>query len=255
MARISGLLEMQGADTGVLSCTPALDSTPGNDDTHEYFNDQIRQILSSSPTSQSFQIPYSPLPPQSLLVSEKLFASIRAYYSGAFDSRLFKTNEEGYLININEIRMGPVFKFYNLCYAGINLMDSKSFAEGGRCLSKASDVIRDWLRSQHPRTLECFLGLLIRLKRKGYNGIATLLRNLAHGMAKMLFHEEHPWRQMFSQIGKLDDMLFETALGEAWRCICDTFASFLGQFHHGTLFCYTTFVTRVYSPNVAVHCK
>jgi len=248
----SELLEFRPANLNVLSYTTTLDSTQGNDDTQEYLNDLNRQTLFSSPKMQSFQIPHSPLPPQSLLVSEKLFASIIVYYSGAFNSGIFKTNEEGYLININEIGSGPVFKFYNLCYAGINLLDSKSFTEGGRCLSKASDVVRDLIQSEHPRTLECFLGLLIRLKRKGYNEIATLFRNLADGMAKMLFREEHPWRQMFSQIGKLDDMLFETALGVAWKCICDTFASFLGQFHHGTIFYYTTFVTRVHSPNDAL---
>jgi hypothetical protein len=247
------LLEFRGAEMSVVSYTATLDSAQDNNDVHEYLNlHQTRQILFSIPEIRPFEIPYSPLPPQSLLVSGKLFASIKAYYGGAFNSGLFGTNDEGYLISVNKTTRGDqLFEFYQLCYTGAELMDSKSFVEGRRCFSKASGLVSHLLRRQDPRTLGYILRVLIKLKNNGYNKIVTILRNLTRGLAIILFAEEHPWRQIFPQIGDLDDSHFELALAEAWRCIYDTFANCLGQFHQTTLIYYTAFITCVYSSNDA----
>jgi len=73
-----------------------------------------------------------------------------------------------------------------------------------------------------------------------------------HGMAKMLFAEEHPWKQIFSQIGNLDDLHIEFAIVEALRCISDTFARFLGPFHQSAINCQLTFINRLYSSDNAL---
>ncbi len=243
------LLHFRGSEINTLPYTAALDSIPGNDHIHVYLNtDQTRQIHFSSPKIQSFEIPHSPLPPQSLLVPEKLFASIKAYYGGAIASGLFKTNERGHLRNVNELLNGrPIAEFYELGITGANLMRSKSFIEGRRCLSKASGLVSNLLREQHPRTMEYILEILFCLREMGQDEISTQLRNLVHGMALTLFAEGHPLRQIFSQIGKLEDLHFEQALPRVWRCVCDLFAKFLGQFHQTTLLCYTSFISNVHS--------
>jgi hypothetical protein len=149
---------------------------------------QTRQILFSNPEIQSFEIPPSPLPPQSLLVPEKLFASITTYLGGAFDGGLFKTNDEGYLINsTNETIEGShPTNFYDLCLSGVQFMNANSFVEGRRCFSKALSITNNLLRSQHPRTLDYVFYSLLYIRHYGYNHIDTLLRTHIRDVATLL---------------------------------------------------------------------
>jgi len=244
-------LHFRGAEMNVVSCTTP-DSSPGNGDVRVYLNiDETRQVLFSNPEIQSFEIPLSPLPPQSLLVPEKLFASVKAYYGGAFAGGLFKPDEHGDLINVSQTlgRNQILVKFHELWITGVSLMWSKSFVKGRRCLSKASSFASQVLRGQDPKTLHCILELFIHTRKNGQNQIAMILRNLVDGIAEMLFAEGHPWRQIFSQIASLDNAHFEFALAEAWRCACDIFANLLGQFYPTTIYCYLNFISTVYSSN------
>ena len=246
------LLDFRGAEMNVLSCSTT-DSLPCIGDAHAYLNvDQTRQLLFSSPEIQSFEIAYSPLPPQSLLVPEKLFASIKAYYCAAFAEGLFKTGNYGYLTHANgAATYNRLYDFHELCMTGVELMSSEFFVEGRRCLSKALALVSNILCNQHPRTLEVILSLLIFLKKEGHNRISTILRDLVGRMAIVLFDKDHSWRQIFSQIGTLDDSHFEPAIAEAWRCTCDILANTLGQFHRITLLYYTGFINSVYGHNSA----
>jgi len=225
-----------------------LESIEGADDTHNYPNaDQIRQLLFSNPEIQSFEIPHSPLPPGSLIIPEKLFASIKAYYGGAHDNGLFQNYENDGLVDTNETIVADTLgQFNNLFAAGADLLVSNSFVEGRRCLSKASGLLNNLLRYQHPRTMECILDMLVILNQNGHGEIATLFRHLMSGIARLLFAEEHPWRQMFSEIGHLDNSHSEVILAEAWRCICDTLAGSFGQFDRTTVAYYTHYIRRVY---------
>ena len=65
-----------------------------------------------------------------------------------------------------------------------------------------------------------------------------------------IFAEEHPLRQIFSQIGALDDSHLELAIAEAWRCTCDMFTNSLGQFHHTALSYYTSFLVSVHNDSL-----
>ncbi|KAN0092365.1 hypothetical protein V8E51_018212 [Hyaloscypha variabilis] len=194
---------------------------------------QTRQILFSDPEIQSFEIPSSPLPPQSFLIPEKLFACITTYFRGAFDSGFFETNNAGFLIRTADktIKNSHPVDFYNLCYSGVDLMNLESYAEGRRFFSKASSLSKGLLRSQHPRTLENVFGSLIFVRNNGYNQVATLLQTHMQGTASLLLVDGHPWRQLFSQLAKIEEWQFEFVLIEAWRCICDTFTNSLGEFH------------------------
>lgn len=49
------------------------------------------------------------------------------------------------------------------------------------------------------------LFLLILLESKGHNAIRTMVRALLSDMAMVVFAETHPWRQIFSHIGKIKD--------------------------------------------------
>jgi hypothetical protein len=253
MEREDGLPDFRGTEMNGISCTTTLVNIADNVDINVYINvDQTRQILFSSPEIQSFEISHSPLPPQNLLLSEKLFASIKAFYLGAFSNGLFKTDDQGYLRNVNEIRGSSLLNdFYDMCLTGADLMRSKSFVEGRRCFSKASGLVSHLFRRMDPRTLICIFDVLFRLITKRQNDVVKIFRSLTRDTAIMLFAEGHPWRQTFAQISSLDDSDFEIALAEAWRCACDTFATSLGQFHRDTLSCYTNFIAIVNDSNRA----
>jgi tetratricopeptide (TPR) repeat protein len=208
---------------------------------------QTRQILFSDPEIQSFEIPSSPLPPQSLVVLEKVFASITIYFSGAFDGGLFKTDDDGYLIHsTNEVieGSGPV-DFYNLCAIGITLMVSNRFREGRRFFSKALSITKMMLRNQHPRTLDYVFCSLSVLRSEGYNEMAILLRTYMRDITALIFADEHPWRQLFSQLAVMEESQFQFALTEACRCIQNTFANILGQFHRTALSSHLEFLRIV----------
>lgn len=75
--------DFHGAEMNDMS--RATDSTLRNEDSRMNLNiDQTRNLIFSNLDIHSFEISYSPLPPQSLLVPKKLFASITSYYSGMF---------------------------------------------------------------------------------------------------------------------------------------------------------------------------
>jgi tetratricopeptide (TPR) repeat protein len=239
-------LEFRGAEPSDVPSF-ALGSTQGSG-IPGYLNvNQTRRIMFTSPEIQSFDIASSPLPPQSLLMPEKLFASITAYLGGAFDGGLFKPNNKGYLVSsINKTIEGShPGNFHDLCSSGVELMNSNSFVEGRRFFSKASSIISNLLRSQHPRTLEYVFYSLFRMGSHGYNQMSTLLRTHMRDIATLLFAEGHPWRQLFSQIADIEESHLQFALIEACRCICDTFANSLGQFHPTVLLSYTEFLSRL----------
>jgi hypothetical protein len=232
-----------GTEIGVASCT-ALETTQSNVVNAYLDMNQTRQILFSNPEIQSFEVPDSPLPPRSLFVSEKLFASITSYFEGAFDSGLFIENSNGYLSSTKAPGgIETVLGFRESCVSGIDLMKSKSFAEGRRYFSKASSFVGHLLREQYPSALEVFFDVLINLSFSGYDEIAKILRNLACEMAIEILPKEHPFRHIFYYINNLEDSHFEPGLMQAWRCISDQFTNVLGQFHPTALECYLDYIT------------
>jgi tetratricopeptide (TPR) repeat protein len=226
------LVDARQGKTKVVCTMPVLDSVWDSNNIPGYLDvDQIQQILFANPEVQSFEVPYSPLPPQSLVMSEKLFASIKAYCGGIFDAGLFQTNDI-------EEDSEAVDEFNSMCYTGARLIDSLSFVEGGRCFSKASGLLGHLLQRDSPETLRTIYNIFVSLRQRGYNEIVTGLRNYASAITKIRFAEDHPWRQLFSQIGILEDSYVEIAIVEASRCTCDILSNRLGQFHKTALYAY-----------------
>jgi hypothetical protein len=186
-----------------------------------YLNlDQTRQILFSSPEIQPFDIPSALSPPRSFVVLEGLFGNIATYFSSAFDSRLFVTDGEGYLVSRKAKQSDrSADDFLDLCYTGINLMNSNSYIEGRLFFSKASSVIKDVLLDSTPHMLGCILDALLRMGSNGYHGIGTLFCTYLRDMAVLIFPTSHPLRQLFSHIAEIQDEEFQSALLEGWRCI------------------------------------
>ena len=76
--------------------------TGGNHQPGNMTLEQMRCLLSFSPEILTFEMPRSPLPPQSLLVPEQLFFNIKAYFNSSFSTGRFFSNDEGSLVRVNE---------------------------------------------------------------------------------------------------------------------------------------------------------
>jgi hypothetical protein len=209
--------------------------------------DRCRQILFSNPAIPSFEIPCSPLPLQDMLELEKLFASIRVYYTGSFDSGVFVTDDKGYLINIYSPEgFSKLDEFYNLCAVAVSLVEKKHFIEGRRLLSKASDLLKCILLEQAPQALQILLDSFWYLKSHEHPELSRIFVTLAHSLAVTMFNQEHPLAQTFLRLTTMEESKIQFAMKEAWKCIYDLFANSVGQFHVTSIYCYMNFVDRFY---------
>lgn len=199
-----------------------------------YFsNEQIHDILFSNPHIQSFDIPSSPPPPQGFLALERLLLNIKDY--GTFEV-------------LNQIHKNPCKNskgssdFNDLCYAGVQSMNTRSFVEGRRFFSKASALLAPILLQREPRTLEIFFDVLLYLRSSGYSGVSTAFINLVVGLSSIIYEAGHPWGVLFSGLEAIEDSDFDFAIVEGWRCASDSFADRFGKYHFTAVRCYTRFL-------------
>ena len=201
-------------------------------DAFRYFGfDETRQILFEESEFRSNEIPESLLPPQILLVSEKLLASIKTYYIGAFEQGLFVTDKRGELVHADDALVGEYhMNFEDLCITGLGLMNRGLFIEGRRCFSKALSIIFNVIQSQDPRALTFLFNSLLCTVQDGYSEITDILQVSFRSWAIQKLESGHPWVETFSQICDLNISHFESTLTEVQRCICDTLVNFLESF-------------------------
>jgi hypothetical protein len=195
------------------------------------------------------KIPYSPSSPQSLLVAEELFFSINAYFEGSFRIRPWITDESrstpispGTLSLPNHT---PDFETY--CRNAAEFLRLGSTVKFRRALSKATNLVQDLLRAEHPRTLDCFLEVFLSLLRVGRPEIASLLRNYIGEMAATVIARKHPWGDICQLLSELDAESLEQALVQSWRCTINAFENFLGPFNQLTLGAHLQFIHHVYA--------
>jgi hypothetical protein len=195
------------------------------------------------------KIPYSPSSPRSLLVAERLFFTIDAYFDGSFRIWPWITDESrstpttpGTLSLHNRI---PDFEIY--CRTAAELLMLGSTVKFRRALSKAINLVQDLLRDEHPRTLDRFLGVFLFLLRAGHPEIASLLRNYISEMAATVIARKHPWGDICQLISKLDAESLEQGLVQSWRCTINAFEKSLGPFNQVTLSAHIQFIRHVYA--------
>jgi hypothetical protein len=97
-----------------------------------------------------------------------------------------------------------------------------------RALSKASALVEQILRVEHPRTLACFLEVFFHLIQTGLPEVTFSLRDYIKRMSATVIRKGHPWGQICRLLGELDTESLDQVMAQIWKCSADIFDSELG---------------------------
>ena len=196
--------------------------------------------------SDRSRVVHSPSPPQALLAVENLFHNIKVYFENS--SRNMILDDHGTLLNPNgaELHNELCNDFDSYCFAATMFIGRKLHVEFRHALSKASALVEQILRAEHPRTLACFLKVFIHLIQTGLPEVTSFLRDFIKRMSAKVTREGHPWGQICQLLGELDSESLDQAMAQIWKCTTDTFESELGTFSRLAVSVRLDYIKRVY---------
>jgi hypothetical protein len=120
--------------------------------------------------------------------------------------------------------------FDSYCFTATMLIEKGLHVEFRRALFKASALVEQILRAEHPRTLACFLEVFIHLIQTGLPEATSFLCDFIKGMSAKVTRKGHPWGQICWLLGELDSESLDQAMAKTWKCTTDIFDSELGTF-------------------------
>lgn len=136
--------------------------------------------------------------------------------------------------------------FDSYCFTATMLIGKGLWNEFRCALSKASGLVAKIIRAEHPRTLSCFLEVLIHLMQTGLPEAASILRDFIKRMSAEVTKKEHLWGQICHLLGELDFDCLEEAMAQIWKCTSDTFDSELGTYSRFAVSVRLDYTKRVY---------
>lgn len=168
----------------------------------------------AAPTVRGFfSDPHSPFPPQALLVSENLVHNIKLYFENSCRNMIF--DEYGTLLTPNAAKLDNALNdFDSYCFTATMLVEKGLYVEFRRTLSKASALVEQILRAEHPRTLAYFLEVFLHLIQTGLPEVASFLRDYIKRMSEKVTRKGHPWGQICRLLGELDSGSLEQAMAQ-----------------------------------------
>jgi hypothetical protein len=103
-------------------------------------------------------------------------------------------DDQGTLLALNSARLhnGLCNDFDSYCFNATMFREKGLHVEFRRALSKASALIEQILRAEHPRTLACFLVVFIHLIQTGLPDITSFLRDFIKRMSSKVTGNRHP---------------------------------------------------------------
>ena len=157
-------------------------------------------------------------------------------------------DDHGILLTPNgaELRNDLCNNFDSYCFTATMLKEKGLYVEFRRALSKASALVKEILRAEHPRTLACFLEVFIHLIQTNLPEVTSFLRNFIKDMSATVTTEGYPWGQICRLLGELDSESLNQAMAQAWKCTTDTFDNTLGTSHRLAVSVRLDYIKRVY---------
>ncbi|KAK2805975.1 hypothetical protein FQN50_005990 [Emmonsiellopsis sp. PD_5] len=192
-------------------------------------------------------VPLSPSPPQSLLISENLFHNIKIYFSNSCRNMIL--DDQGTLLAPNGTKLdtNDLCDFDSYFFTAAMLVEKGLPIDFRRALSKASALVEQLLRAEHPRTLACFLEVFIHLIQVGLPEVTSFLRDFVKGMAAKVTRKDRPWGQICRLLGELgSDESLDQAMAQVWKCSTDTFDSELGTHNRLAVAVRLDYIKRVH---------
>ena len=217
-------------------------------------NHQMHPLPSLSPQLRILELPRSPSPPRTFIISERLLFDIKAYFEGSFRNGTFASNDKGLLVRISGTPEAGyrLQRFSYLCATAGTIMAGGEYFESRRLLSMASSLVRDIVLEQQPRTLYFIFKAVLYFSFYDFHDIAVHLLRYIGEMATHLLQATDPWRQILFQMGTVQVSDLQPLLGRAWSCTTNTFQNLFGPFHPDSLFCGISFAQSQFEPNTAI---
>lgn len=203
-----------------------------------------RRATAATTVRRFFSYPHSPSPPQALWVSENLLYNIKLYFKTSCRTMIF--DDYGIPFTPNGAKLdNSLNDFDSYCFTATMLVGKGLYAEFYHTLSKASALVEQILRAEHPRTLSYFLEVFIHLIQTGLPEVATSLRGYVKKMSERVIRKEHPWGHICRLLGELDSETLEQAMAQIWKCITDVLDSELGTTNRFAVSVRLDYVKRV----------
>ncbi|KAL3425364.1 hypothetical protein PVAG01_02155 [Phlyctema vagabunda] len=164
--------------------------------------------------------------PQNFLLPERLFRSIKKYVQSSFENGTWFHDDDGVC---STIISGPhPVDMYRYFQTAIEMRNAGRYVKFRRMLSKGFILIKDIIRSRHPRTLIAFLDTLSYMIDEGLEDVAHSPRGYIMQMASCLQVNGQIWDDPFQIIGILDRETFDQSIIKLWRCHNDIFSERAG---------------------------
>ncbi|KAJ3551817.1 hypothetical protein NPX13_g11268 [Xylaria arbuscula] len=185
-------------------------------------------------------------PVAGLLVSENLFYNIKVYFENSCRNMIL--DDHGTLLTPNGAKLHNDLcnDFDSYCFTATMLIEKGLHVEFRRALFKASALVEQILRAEHPRTLACFLEVFIHLIQAGLPEVTSFLRDFIKRMSAKVIRKGHPWGQICRLLGELDSESLDEAMAKAWKCTTDIFDRELGIFSPLAVSVRLDYIKRVY---------
>ena len=142
-------------------------------------------------------VSYPPSPSRVFSIPEELYHLITDYFDDCCGKMLF--DRDGILLSRGgiELRNDLCTEFDSHCFTATMLKEKGLYVEFSDALSRVSGLVEPILRAEHPRTLTCFLEVLIHLLQSGLPEVAVILRSYIKEMSVSISRKEGRWSRIF----------------------------------------------------------
>jgi hypothetical protein len=191
------------------------------------------------------RVSYPPSPPRAFLISENLYHLITVYFDACCKRMLFDENELLLSRGGVKLRNDLCTDFDSYYFTATMLKEKGSYVEFRGVVSRASALVEPILRAEHPRTLACFLEVLIHLLQSGLPEVAVMLRSFIKDMSVSIHGKESVWSRIFQLLDGIHLEHLSHIMEQGWMCITDIFDRVLGPSHRLAVSVRLDYVKRI----------
>ena len=177
----------------------------------------------------------------------QLSHSVNVYFEYFCENLHFDERGIPLTLNGTTLRYDHCSDLDSYCFSAIIFARKKeSSQEFHSAISRASDLVRPVLRTEHPRTLSCFLEVFIYFIQTGHIDVTNLLRKHIKALSSLYIEKGHPLRDICETLGELDPEALLPVLTRVWRFTVEVFTRKLGNSHPLTVAAHLDCLKRIY---------
>lgn len=177
----------------------------------------------------------------------QLLYSVNVYFEYLCENLHFDQRGVPLALNGTTLRYDHCSDLDSYCFNAIIFARKKdSSQEFHSAISRASDLVRPVLRTEHPRSLSCFLEVFIYFIQTGHIDVTNLLRKHIKALSSLDIKNGHPLRKICETLGELDSQVLLPVLTKVWRFSVEVFTRKLGNSHPLTVAAHLDCLKRIY---------